>query len=454
MRRTLAPLLALCAVVTINSVSRAQNGPDNDPDAAPGYAKSVFHNAAVGFDQRLQRRAHAPDRASGPRYPVGPKLKFQVAARLQLASCGSSATPAPDDQSDVGLYKPIKADPSLAVGWSLLAGAIKPCGVVQNSNCYVGPDGSRAPVRPVAGRELLPHERRQPAAAALARRSAGFEMWDGDGNRYVFDWHVAGYDDPPQSYLFDLGRGRNGWYLTSLTDPFGNGITLAYYSGLGSASPCWTSHCPTATNSWILHTVRRGATTLLTVNLGTDPGAPGITNLVTSIDVAAAGGTTARWSLSRGTVTVTRGEPNLPALTLPTLNTLKLPTTPTPQYAFTWNAGGADSGYGGLLKTVTLPTGAVLSYVWGAYSFYHGRTAALGPNCAPLGPPNDAPVKQSGRPAAGVKTNGPEPLELEPADPGHRLQPRRIPTAGSTASRASSAGPRRSRVRTARSSTP
>ena len=115
---------------------------------------------------------------------------------------------------------------------------------------------------------------------------------------------------------------------------------------------------------------------------------------------------------------MTRGEPNLPALTLPTLNTLKLPTTPTPQYAFTWNAGGADSGYGGLLKTVTLPTGAVLSYFWGAYSFYHGRTAALGPNCAPLGPPNDAPVKQSGRPAAGVKTNGPEPLELEPAIPG------------------------------------
>ena len=133
--------------------------------------------------------------------------------------------PGPDDQSDVGLYEPIKADPSLAVGWSLLAGAIKPCGVVQNSNCYVGPDGSerlfdQSPganyFRTSDGSQLLLH----------SLGGAGFEMWDGDGNRYVFDWHVTGYDDAPQSYLFDLGRGRNGWYLTSLTDPFGNGITL------------------------------------------------------------------------------------------------------------------------------------------------------------------------------------------------------------------------------------
>ena len=420
MRRTLAPLLALCAVVTINSVSRGQNGPDPDPDAAPGYAKSVFHNASVDSVNVYNGALTLPI-AVGPAYPVGPKLKFQALLAYNSV-VWEFGNPGPDDQSDVGLYQPIKADPSLAVGWSFLAGAIKPCGVVQNSNCYVGPDGSerlfdQSPAanyfRTSDGSQLLLH----------ALGGGGFEMWDGDGNRYVFDWHVTGYDDAPQSYLFDLGRGRNGWYLTGLTDPFGNGVTLAYYSGLGTASPCWTSHCPTATNSWILHTVRRGATTLLTVNLGTDPGAPGITNLVTSIDVAAAGGTTARWSLSRGTVTVTRGEPNLPALTLPTLNTLKLPTIPTPQYAFTWNAGGADSGYGGLLKTVTLPTGAVLSYVWGAYSFYHGRTAAISSNCASLGPPNDAPVKQSGRPAAGVKTNGSEPLEPEPGIAGTDCSP-------------------------------
>ncbi len=420
MRRTLAPLLALCALVTTNSVSRAQNGPDADPDSAPGYAKSVFHHASVDSVNVYNGSLTLPI-AIGPAYPVGPKLKFQ--AMLTYNSVvWEFGNPGPDNQSDVGLYEPIKADPALAVGWSLTAGAIKPCGVVQNSNCYVGPDGSerlfdQSPsanyFRTSDGSQLLLH----------SLGPAGFEMWDGDGNRYVFDWRVTGYDDPPQNFFFDLGRGRNGWYLTSLADPFGNGITLDYYSGLGSASPCWTSHCPTPTNSWILHTVRRGTTTLLTVNLGADPGAPGITNLVTSIDVAASGGATARWSLSRGTVVVTRGEPNLPSLTLPTLNALKLPTAPTPQYAFTWNAGGADSGYGGLLKAATLPTGAVLSYVWGAYNFYHGRTAAISVNCAPLGPPNDAPVKQSGRPAAGVKSNGPEPLEPAPTIAGTDCSP-------------------------------
>jgi hypothetical protein len=52
----------------------------------------------------------------------------------------------------------------------------------------------------------------------------------------------------PAAELPDLGRGRNGWYLTSLTDPFGNGITLDYYSGLGGSS-LLDNHCPTATNS-------------------------------------------------------------------------------------------------------------------------------------------------------------------------------------------------------------
>ena len=97
--------------------------------------------------------------------------------------------PGPDDQSDVGLYEPIKADPSLAVGWSLTAGAIKPCGVVQNSNCYVGPDGSerlfdQSPsanyYRTSDGSQLLLHSlgtrglrdvgrRRQPLRLRLAR---------------------------------------------------------------------------------------------------------------------------------------------------------------------------------------------------------------------------------------------------------------------------------------------
>jgi RHS repeat-associated protein len=410
MRSKLAPVLALCALVTSTSVSRAQNGPDADPDAAPGYTQSVFHHASVDSVNLYNGQLTIPI-ALGPAYPVGPKLTFQ-AMLAYTSTVWEFGNPGPDNQSDVGLYQPIKADPSLAVGFSLTAGAIKPCGILQASQCYLGADGSEHQFTssPAAHyfktgdtSQLLLHD----LGATL-----GYEMWDGDGTHYTFGWHVTGYDDAPQNYIFDLGRGRNGWYLTALADPYGNALAFTYFSGLGASSPCWTpGHCPTATNSWILRTVKRGATTLVTVNLGSDAGAPGITNLVTSLEFAVAGGATATWTLSRGTVVVTRGEPNVPALTLPTLNALKLPTSPTPQYAFTWNAGGADSSVGGLLKTLTVPTGGVVSYFWGGYGFYHGRTASLSINCAPLGPPNNADVKQSGRPAPGVKTNGPEPLE-------------------------------------------
>ena len=51
-------------------------------------------------------------------------------------------TPGHDNQSILGLYLPIKADPALGVGWTFTLGAIKPCGIVQNSVCYVSPDGA------------------------------------------------------------------------------------------------------------------------------------------------------------------------------------------------------------------------------------------------------------------------------------------------------------------------
>ena len=68
--------------------------------------------------------------------------------------------------------------------------------------------------------------------------SGPYEMWDGDGNRYFFDKQVAGFDDPEtDGYTHDFGRGRDGWYLGSLTDPHGNGYTVTYWTG---SHPQWT----------------------------------------------------------------------------------------------------------------------------------------------------------------------------------------------------------------------
>src|SRR5262249_61808281 len=66
-------------------------------------------------------------------------------------------------------------------------------------------------------------------------------MWDGDGNRYDFAWQVAGFDDPAGDFTRDFGRGRDGWYVTSVTDPFGNAYLVDYFDAAVDAItlPCW-----------------------------------------------------------------------------------------------------------------------------------------------------------------------------------------------------------------------
>ena len=67
-------------------------------------------------------------------------------------------------------------------------------------------------------------------------------MWDGDGNKYEFGWPVVGYDDSPSvspGYARDYGRGRDGYYLTSISDPFSNRLLVTY-------APDGTSPCPSS----------------------------------------------------------------------------------------------------------------------------------------------------------------------------------------------------------------
>src|SRR4249920_2562523 len=66
----------------------------------------------------------------------------------------------------------------------------------------------------------------------------GYEMWDGDGNRHVFSRQVSGFNDAPRDYHRDFGLSRDGWYLTSMADAFGNGVTVEYQPG---TTPCWTA---------------------------------------------------------------------------------------------------------------------------------------------------------------------------------------------------------------------
>ena len=47
MTRKLSRTLVLCALLLGPGRLAAQNGPDNDADAAPGYTNSVFHHEEI-----------------------------------------------------------------------------------------------------------------------------------------------------------------------------------------------------------------------------------------------------------------------------------------------------------------------------------------------------------------------------------------------------------------------
>ena len=142
MRRKLAPVLVLCALVTSNSVSRAQNGPDNDADGAPGYVQSVFHHGEVDSINMYNGQLTVPI-ALGPSYPVGPKLRVQVALTYNSRSTDYGA-PSTLEQSPYFYFRPLAGNPSLGSGWELTLGAIKTCKHGQIvGNCYFAGDGSQ-----------------------------------------------------------------------------------------------------------------------------------------------------------------------------------------------------------------------------------------------------------------------------------------------------------------------
>src|SRR6266540_2786086 len=70
-------LLAFIVWTVCTAAARAQSGPDNDADTAPGYVNSVFHHGQVDSINLYNGQLTIPI-SLGPSYPVGPKLKFQA----------------------------------------------------------------------------------------------------------------------------------------------------------------------------------------------------------------------------------------------------------------------------------------------------------------------------------------------------------------------------------------
>jgi RHS repeat-associated protein len=400
----------------------AQHGPDDDPDSAPGYVNNVFHSSSVDSINLYNGQLTLPIPV-GSSYPIGPNLKFQalLSYNSQVREYGNPGFQSSD------WYNPLLGNPALGMGWNFQLGKLGGCGV-PGAICFFGPDGSNVvfwttdPLNPGYKRTGDASRYRLYAPSGLSGEA---EMWDEAGNHYVFGHQVTGFDDDGNNYIHDFGRGRNGLYLTSLSDPFGNTMTVQYYASI--PTPIWaydsSSSCvatmrmqtPSAgVNTWIPHFINL-PTGQIAVNLD---GRGRISSFTFPVYVNGAA-TTRNWTLTYkpdvqrelygrvcGGAVFNVYLEQITALTPPEIGS---------SYQFAYGSCGAS----GLLTQVTLPTGATIDYLYETYSFYHSRLARLA-QCSAASPPSTAPVEASGLPFCGAGPGAPEGPDapLIPPDPG------------------------------------
>ena len=397
MSRKLSPTLVLCALLLAPGSLAAQNGPDNDADAAPGYTNSVFHREELDSVNLYNGQLILPI-ALGPSYPVGPKLRFQMSlvynSRVDDYGAPTPSQAPPPLESFV--YRPLVGNSSLGIGWELSLGAIKPCRHgLSIGQCYVAPDGSQHMFTRTQGTGKVTGDGSQ----YYLKGSGPYEMWDGDGNRYLFDKQVSGFDDgPSEGYTHDFGRGRDGWYLGSLTDPHGNGYTVTYWTG---SHPQWTygtSTCspaitslmkmrpPAGTGGWVPKEITLPSGQIVRVHRGHNGYLDGMV-LSADFPVVVNGALTTRaWSFVYDTPYggYSHGcSDGAIAVHLQRLKELRLPSdlAGSPKYRFEHSA---------FLNKVTLPTGGSVEYCYGWYTFFHGRAGAVEAGCPGLPAPSSA----------------------------------------------------------------
>jgi len=402
MRRKLAPMVLFCALVTSGSVGRAQSGPDNDPDAAPGYVHSVFHSGSVDSINMYNGQLTIPI-AMGPAYPIGPRLRVQVVLTYNSRSTDYGA-PSAGEQNHTFFFKPLVGNPSLGSGWELTLGAIKTCkhGTISNV-CYFAPDGSQ---------HMFGSGAKASDGSQLYLSGSGpYDMWDGDGNHYVFgvNEHVSGYDDIglPEGYTHDFGRGRDGWYLSSVTDPWGNSYAISYYTRAEVATPLWTygtSTCsahttaimqmrnPAATGTWIPKDLTLPSGGKIHFHTGTVLGLSGMLTSVDFPEIVEGISTTKTWTLGYENAFVTLdhgcGAPSSVPVNVPRLKSLTMPADDSgsgPAYQFSSSSEFKQV----LLDQIALPAGGAIQYCYNAYTFFHGRGGKLEPGCPGMTPPVD-----------------------------------------------------------------
>jgi RHS repeat-associated protein len=391
-----ARLLLWCLVVAAPVAALAQSGPDNDPAAAQGYVSNYFHHSSVDSINQFNGQLAVPV-PIGPTYQVGPSLTFQATLTY---STRVTEPGHPTDESNPN-YFPVVGDPAIGIGWTFSAGKVAcralPTSVSAQGPCYIRPDGAQVDFPVQNGTTYTTADATQ---YKLVHNGTSpndtYTMYDGDGNRYDFTKRVVGYDDMPgvgNGYARDYGRGRDGYYLTSLQDPFGNILRVTYAAD--GTNPCPFT-CPgfigsmqctgTTSASWIPST--------FTIQRVGDAGAQQIGAVVTDSTLerikaiqlktfAAGASQLSQWDLIYGTTPLSNRTTTVYCSTtqLQTLTEIDLPSDiagfsgARAKYTFSYMASvGPDQGY---LTTMTVPSGAQILYEYGNYHFWRGRQANL-----------------------------------------------------------------------------
>ncbi len=400
----------------------AQNGPDNDADLAQGYVNSIFHHNDVDSINLYSGQLTIPI-PLGPSYPIGPKLRLQL---MMTYGSRNLEDGGPYTQPTLYSYSLVVGDPALGLGWTFTLGAIKPCKQgITVAQCFFAPDGSQHPfnlVRPGGWKT-------GDGSQYFLSGSGPYDMWDGDGNHYYFNQQVVGYDDPfPTSnpgYIHDFGKGRDGWYLSSVTDPFLNSYSVTYHDNT-DMNPSWyydescalnmvTSPTGGGAGRWVPKTISFNGTSITVGVAANKVSSFAFPVLVNNVS------TTATWSLSYDTAlngpVYPRQCPDQTTLhvNFDVLRKITLPADDSgtsPTYQFDYGTGVIA----GILNEMILPTGGKLDYCYDQYNFYHGHTGNLPKNCLPVAPPTTGLVPgitQTG-PAFCHAGSAPEPIVRQP----------------------------------------
>jgi hypothetical protein len=225
-------LLVLLALSVLPQHAGAQSGPSPsfDPDDQPNAAVSVDsvspYNGQLGLVVPL-----------GPAYVVGPGLAFQVRLFYSSHVWGPGIWDVFSGKLEP--YMLLQGDPALGLGWRFSLGQVVEA-VAGVPLAYIAADGSAHQLydrrfytdsSPDPGGFRYTRDGSYLRVKYLGSPTSGYEVRTPDGNVMTLAHAVTGYDEGVNNYRSDYGRGRNGFYTTSIQNPYVDAITITYQTG-------------------------------------------------------------------------------------------------------------------------------------------------------------------------------------------------------------------------------